>query len=298
MKTEPNILGIDHPVIASRDLDLACHAYERLGFKPTPRNYHPWGTANNLIMFPHDFIELLSIEDATRLSQEVVPNSRIYSEFVRDFLAQREGFSLMALHSNDIERDHRQVEARGCASSGRIEFRRKVTLPDGTEDEAVVSLSMLINATHPNLSTFICQQHKPHLVWNPAWQQHPNQADGIRGVVYVADEPDTVAPYYQSLYGPERVHRTLSGLEINTPNGTISVLASSMAGSRFPEFEGLLPPALERPCGIAISVHSQDLNAVIHCLTGAGVPYTKSRESLIRVGPDYTGGIALEFVGD
>ena len=298
MKSEPNILGIDHPVIASRDLDRICNAFERLGFKPTPRNYHPWGTANNLIMFSRDFIELLGIEDAARLHQDVVPNSRIYSEFVHDFLAQREGFSLMALHSDDMERDHRQVEGRGLASTGRIEFRRTVVLPDGTEDEAVVSLSMLINSAYPNLSTFICQQHKPHLVWNPAWQRHPNRTDGIRSVSYVADEPDLVVPYYQALYGPERVHRTLSGLEINTPNGVISVLASGMVGSRFPEFEGILPPASERPCGIAMSVHSQDLSAVIDCLTGAGVPFIQSRDVLLRVGPDYTGGIVLEFVGD
>ncbi|MCB1812303.1 MAG: VOC family protein [Candidatus Competibacteraceae bacterium] len=298
MKSEPNVLGIDHPVIAARELERACHVYKRLGFTLSPRGQHPWGTANHLIMFQRDFIELLGVYDPVLLSQEISPNSQVYSGFVRDFLARREGFSLMALHSDDIERDQQRVEARGLEGARRIEFRRAVVLPDGGQDEAVVSLAMLIQPAYPNLSTFICQQHKPQLVWVPAWCEHPNKADGIRGVTYVADEPDAVTGYYQALYGAERVHRTMSGLEVNTPNGIITILSSAVVGSRYPEFEGLLPAPEDRPCGIAISVHTQDLNAAMDCLVRAGVPFVRSRENTVRVGPEQAYGIVLELVGD
>jgi len=294
---EPNILGIDHPIIAAQDLDRVCQVYQRLGFKLSPRGRHPWGTANNLLMFQRDFIELLGVYDATLLDQESGPNSLVYSGYVRDFLARREGLALLALHSDDIERDQARVEANGLVAQ-RIEFRRPLVLPNGQPDEAVVSLAMLIQADYPNLSTFICQQHKPELVWVPQWQTHPNGVDAIRSVTYVADEPAAVAPYYQALYGAERVHRTVSGLEITTPNGVLNVIASSMLGSRFPEFEGLLPESSERPCGIALSLHTRDFTAAMNCLTQAGVPFTVHRDNALRVGPEQTYGIVLEWVGD
>ena len=49
--------GIDHLVLAVRDLEKARTFYQRLGFTLTPRAQHPWGTANHLAQLNGCFLE-------------------------------------------------------------------------------------------------------------------------------------------------------------------------------------------------------------------------------------------------
>lgn len=293
---EPNVLGIDHPLVTVRDMDAACRAYELMGFRPAPRGRHPWGTANNLILFPHCFIEIIGVYDESLLGKGGIAEGAAFSGFICDYLARRDGgVSLMALHSDDIRADHDTVEARGFKSTGLVNFRRTVTLPDGSKDEAVVSLSVLINSDFPNVSTFICQQHKPHLVWVADWLKHPNKTDGILGVTYVADEPGALLFYYQALYGPEKVAESDRGLRVNTPNGVIDVIPPALMPERFPMAEPFLPPASMRPCGVAIRVRSPEMGAVAKCLAANSVPYVEDKTGVIRVAPDRACGVILEF---
>lgn len=290
-----NSLGIDHPVITVRDLETARQTYTRLGFQLTPRGYHPWGTANHFAMFGQDFLELLGVYDAARLGQGQCGDGAVYSGFIRDFLARREGLSLVALHSTDARADLAAVEARGFQSAGLVDFRRPVRLPDGTDDAAVVTLAMLINTQYPDISTFICQQHKPHLIWVPGWQQHPNAVDGILSVTYVADEPLALRSYYQALYGSSSVRETVTGLQVDTPNGCFDILVPAALPDRFPWSEWALPPAAQRPCGVAVRVRTRDLAAAARCLAASGIPAVTDQQGVLRVNPAHACGIVLEF---
>ena len=55
------VRDIDHVMLISRELARARPTYERMGFAVTPLTSHPHGTANHLIMFERDFIELLGV---------------------------------------------------------------------------------------------------------------------------------------------------------------------------------------------------------------------------------------------
>lgn len=77
--------SIDHLIIMSRDLDHAEETYRRLGFCIAPRMFHPFGTANNLIMFQANFLELLGIVAREKLAGLM--------EAVQTFLDGREGAS-------------------------------------------------------------------------------------------------------------------------------------------------------------------------------------------------------------
>src|ERR1051325_7752258 len=75
------IAGLDHIIIAVRDLERARMGWTRLGFTLTPRGRHlGQGTANYCVMFARDYLEVLGLverdPDAERLAA---------------FLARREG---------------------------------------------------------------------------------------------------------------------------------------------------------------------------------------------------------------
>ena len=64
-------LGIDHLVVAVRDLDAAREAYAALGFTLTARGRHSplIGTGNHCIMFGRDDVELLGVLTPTELNR-------------------------------------------------------------------------------------------------------------------------------------------------------------------------------------------------------------------------------------
>src|SRR5205807_510406 len=75
------IAGLDHVIIAVRDLERARMGWTRLGFNLTPRGRHlGQGTANYCIMFGRDYLELLGF--VTRDD---------YAHRLEAFLARREG---------------------------------------------------------------------------------------------------------------------------------------------------------------------------------------------------------------
>ena len=66
------IRGIDHPVIAVRDMEKARERYRRLGFTIPPRGSHiQWGTGNWCMMFPEDYLELRGIVDPVRYTHNL-----------------------------------------------------------------------------------------------------------------------------------------------------------------------------------------------------------------------------------
>ena len=66
------IENIDHPVIASADLDTTRQQFERLGFTVPSRGSHiEWGTGNLCIMFPDDYIEVRGIIDPDKFTMHL-----------------------------------------------------------------------------------------------------------------------------------------------------------------------------------------------------------------------------------
>ncbi|MBD0272521.1 MAG: VOC family protein, partial [Acetobacteraceae bacterium] len=88
----PTIDGLDHVVIAVRDLQAAADAWGQLGFTVSPRGLHSphMGSGNHTIMFSEDYIELLGV---------VTPQP--HNEPMRRFLEEREGLERCAFTTRD-----------------------------------------------------------------------------------------------------------------------------------------------------------------------------------------------------
>jgi len=77
--------GIDHLVIAVRDLEVARQRYAAMGFTLTPVAEHPWGTINSLVQLQGNFLELLAVGNGDNI-QEPGPGEFSFGAFNRNFL--------------------------------------------------------------------------------------------------------------------------------------------------------------------------------------------------------------------
>src|SRR5579862_5205099 len=70
--------ALDHVVINTLfDMNRAAAVMSQLGFTVTPRGYHSLGSINHLLMFEHDYLELIGLPSgADKLRKEVLESPR------------------------------------------------------------------------------------------------------------------------------------------------------------------------------------------------------------------------------
>ena len=177
----PTLTGLDHLVVAVRDLDAAAAEWAALGFTLSPRGLHSAhiGSANYTMMFGEDYLELLGV---------VTPTP--HNQALRDFVDAREGLDRAAFTTTDAAAGADALRARGVDAVGPVHFSRPVPLPDGGETEARFSVFRWpVNQRVGGLGIFACQHHTRDAVWVPSLQTHANGATRILRVLVATDDP-------------------------------------------------------------------------------------------------------------
>jgi hypothetical protein len=231
--------GIDHPLLATHDIDGLRSRLIAMGFNMTAVGNHPWGTSTSLAMFDGCLLEIMGIYDDTLLDEVPAGDFR-FGRHIFEHLQTREGVALSALHSTNSRADAEVAEGAGMTVAGHLEFGRDVTLPDGKAGRTKTTLALLPNAAFPRLSFFLCQQHRPDLIYVPEWLEHPNKVNGICGVNIVAPENHHAAlkDMFGDLYGV--VAERAEGFEYQTANGVMRVMTAEV----FERHIGALPDAV------------------------------------------------------
>jgi hypothetical protein len=209
-------------------------------------------------------------------------------------LDRSEGLGLVALHSKDIEGDFAAVKATGLPTQQRVDFRRKLAKADGTPDEAVVSLGMVMDTDLGDVSNFLCQQHRPEFIWRKDWQNHPNGAIGVDEVVYVTSDLDVLEARWTKLFGSDKTSRVDGHVEADTGCGRVVALTEAQATERFSSV-GMPVSYTRKPHGIALQVRILDLKTVQQVLSDKSVPHAKTARG-IAVTPVSAGNTIIEFV--
>lgn len=285
--------GLEHPLLVTDSLDTLAERYRRLGFTLTQRGLHPWGTANHLVLFPSHFVELLGIADEDLLDEPGETGFR-FGRFIARALDRSEGIAMLALRSDDITADTGAIAARGLEPDAQVNFRRPVTLPDGTEDEAAFSLAMLIDEDRPRLSYFLCQHHRPEFVWRPEWMDHPNGALAITRITYAVGEPFAVWSRFRQIWGEHALTDVAGGFSVATPGGELLVLDRMTVESRY--FQTPLPQGWrEEASAVAITIRVQSLHALHVYMLTANVPFLLKDDEM-HIAPREAGNVILEFV--
>lgn len=180
-----HVIGLDHVVIAVRDLDAAADAWRALGFTVSPRGLHSahMGSGNYTMMLGPDYMELLGV---------VAPTE--HNAPMRAFLERRQGLDRAAFTTDDAAGGVAELTARGIAAIGPIAFGRPVTRPDGGTTEARFNVFQWPADARPGgLGIFACQHLTREAVWLPELQSHPNGASRILRLEILAADPATAA---------------------------------------------------------------------------------------------------------
>lgn len=192
------IAGIDHVIVAVRDLERARMGWTRLGFTLTPRGRHlGQGTANYCIMFARDYLELLGF---------AAPDE--HARRLQDFLARREGPMSVALTpAESAERAAAALAALGLHPGDPRPLGRQLELPEGTVVPRFSLVTLPPDET-PALDAFICDHLTPELVRRPEWLAHPNGALGLRSIYLMVADTAPLLPAYDRLFGLHEVTTT------------------------------------------------------------------------------------------
>ncbi len=290
------MLRLDHVVAPAGDIDVACRAFERLGFTVSPRSVHPEGTMRNAIVFESTFYELLSFHDAERFRRAIASGMMPVAllNLVLRTLETREGPSLTAVASDDAEADVAKLAERGIEIAEPLRCTQPVLISGGQETEAVVTDWLLPNPIEPDASLYISEQHNQELVWGvPEWQHHRNGAIDIDSVMYVAETPLAHVPYFTAIFG-DSVQQTLDE-EFHFAGGPNRIIVTTPARFRS-RFAGL---DLDLPSGVglnAVTIRVRGIDVVAACLEESGVVSRSSPAGSIQVSPESAAGGLIEFV--
>jgi 4-hydroxyphenylpyruvate dioxygenase-like putative hemolysin len=150
--------GIDHAVIAVRDLDAAAARFTALGFTLTPRGHHSIGSQNHCIMLGTTYLELL-----------VAPVAHPWLDYYRAF---GEGLAAIALSTEDADATFAQLKSKGARPP--MDLSRPV-------EGGVARFRLVQVEGAPQL--FFVQHLTRQFVWRAEWQKHAN---GARELVHVS----------------------------------------------------------------------------------------------------------------
>ncbi len=226
------VLGPDHVVHAVRDLDAAGDFYRRAGFNVGDRNRHPWGTHNRVVQLQDVYIELLALAEPERL---VPPAPRTFSfgAFHQEFLAQREGLSMLLLKSEDASHDADRFRAKAIGDFEIFRFARKGVGPDGGNVDLAFSLAFANSPPAMPVAFAACQHHYPQNFWNPAAQQHANGARRLRSMIFVAPEPESFAPFLHAWTGRGAQVEADGSVKVHMETADIEVVVAEDFYKRF-----------------------------------------------------------------
>jgi Glyoxalase-like domain len=163
-------------------MDRAADLMSRLGFTLTPRGYHSLGSINHLVMFEHDYLELVGLPSGTDVLR-------------KDVLESPRGLNGLVFQASDIDTCQRTLRDSGLAMLEPQSFSRPVTI-DGVEHLARFRTVRTAPELFEAGRVYYCQHYTPELVWHRPWMSHSNGVRALSELVIVTSNLETDAPRY------------------------------------------------------------------------------------------------------
>jgi len=283
-----NEVYLDHVGLFVSDFDASPRRLEALGFALTPFVAHmsssdpgvpatSSGTGNQCAMFGTGYLEMLGPTVDTPLSRQL-----------RAQLARYPGLHLIAFAANNPERNHTRIADAGFQPLPLVRLARPVPTETG-EETARFSVIRIPPHVMPEGRIQLVTHHTPNLVWQPRYQQQPNRAIGLTGVLLcVGDARKTAGRFGRFL--DKEPERLLDGWELNLDRGRVVFVEPG----RFHE----LRPNTELPCTPYIAetaLQTANLSESCGYLDAKGIPYTRLGSQAILLSGEEALGASFVF---
>ena len=277
------IAGIDHVIVAVRELENARTAWSRLGFALSPRGRHiGQGTANYCVMFPSDYLELLGIVDAADSVERLDA-----------FLARREGPMAAAFApAGTAEEARAALLRRQLHPSEPRPLARQIELPQGTVLPRFSLISLPPDET-PGLDSFLCSHLTPALMRRPEWLAHPNGAIGLRAVHVLVESTAPLLPAYDRLFGIVQVTTTDAVAVVHIGRQRLVFSTPDDFQTMHPGIE--IDPGFSPPGIVALELGVERLQRTIDHLTQRHVAFDEMPGGTLAVPAREASGAVLLF---
>lgn len=276
------IAGIDHVIVAVRDLERAKGVWARLGFTLTPRGRHIGrGTANYCIMFGENYLELMGIADAADGVERLA-----------SFLARREGPMAAAFAPAGTAAQARDaLLRRGLHPSEPRALSRRTELPDETLNPRFSLVTLPPDET-PGLDSFLCSHLTPELMRRPEWLNHPNGVRRLDAIHVLVDNTAPLLGAYDRLLGIVQVTTTDAVAAIHVGRQRIVFATPDDFRTMHPGLD--LDRGFALPGIAAIELGVAERAQTAECLTRAQIAFTRMPDGDLAVPAQMaTGAIVL-----
>ncbi len=276
-------LYLDHMLIGVRDLSQTARDYNKLGFKVTPEGRHPGrGTHNRLVVFGPEYLELISIHDASQ---------GLFRPNLAPFLESREGLFIFAMGTFDIDTIFAEMQTRGVAAKTPVAGSRHAE--DGSTAYSWTQMEISEDAV-PGSQTFAIQHNDffdGRYPEPPNAAEHPNGVTSIHHLALAVNDADAAADAWTRAFGLASISQvpdTPATRRLRLDFGNCALDMMSPAGP------GPLADFLERhgeaPYHLAFEV--TDLDDTARFMDGHGVTVGSKNEDSDGVGFDMDASLA------
>ena len=184
--------SIDHYVLMVHDLERARQAYLKLGFNVRPAARHiEFGSSNAVVILADTYLELIDLGQAIPLLRD---------QYIDRFECGP-GLAHVSLTAGSLADERTRLEAFGYMPGPEGNARRRVILPDGSEDETDSSFLYNWKTPHRFLSLFFSEHRKPDAIFIKGHTDHGNGVTRLAGITCLSDDPSRDIGYYEQSYG-------------------------------------------------------------------------------------------------
>jgi hypothetical protein len=203
----------------------------------------------------------------------------------------------VAFRTDDVRTSYREMVDHGMRVAEPRRLTRNFEHPEGWTQPSFELCVPEPDDIEGLMHVVVLQHLTPELIRRPDFLAHPNGCVGVNAMAGIIDNAEQVVAKLTLLLGDESVQISNDGVRLVVPTGQqINLLLPHAYRARFGDVDEA--PDSETPRLAAMILCVEDLGRTQDVLAGNDLPFDITDGGAIRVAPDYTCGLILDFTED
>jgi hypothetical protein len=203
----------------------------------------------------------------------------------------------VAFRTDDVQSSYREMVDRGMRVAEPRRLTRNFEHPEGWTQPSFELCVPEPDDIEGLMHVVVLQHLTPELIRRPDFLSHQNACVGVNAMAGIIDDTERVAAKLALLLGDDSVQTDADGVHLAIPTGQqIDLLLPHVYRARFGDIGR--ESDSKTPRLVAMTLHVEDLGRTQDVLAGNDLPFDITDDGAIRVAPDYTCGLILDFTED